>query len=137
MRKAVAKRCGQNWAGRLTFENVETVVESLLQLLGGKKYTFVTVLDDPNKVDVLTSQELGTVNPIEAYRDKEHAGFQITDSHGVRRCSTIMHKGGDPDGNPYIIIEEKKIIITLYFGADRKQIYTDDGYRVRWIIVVE
>ena len=130
-----------HWYGMLTIENVQQIADLLLQLLDGKRYTFVAANEFFRfKPEVRTGQTLDhkgarSGKAIGIYSDEKdtpprHAGFNVGDTYGVWGCSTNLAENKyDPEfNNPYFVFEYNKVTITHRAPA---------GHLLYWVAAIE
>lgn len=110
-----------HWEGQLTVGNVGKVADLLLQLLRGKRYTFVAT----NEIfgiqpEIRTGQTLEGEKPIRVFYDTRHmpprfAGLAVGDSTGVWDFITDLTEDKyDPKGkNPYFVFEGNKVTVVF------------------------
>ncbi|MBD3244967.1 MAG: hypothetical protein GF335_03165 [Candidatus Moranbacteria bacterium] len=137
----MGKEYNLHWYGVLTIENLQQVADLLLQLLDGKRYTFVAANEFFRfKPEVRTGQTLShkgatTGKAINVYYDEKenppkHAGFNVGDTYGVWGCSTNLatDEYDNEFNNPYFVFEYNKVTITHRAPA---------GHLLYWVVAIE
>lgn len=130
-----------HWYGMLTIDNIQQVTNLLLQLLDGRRYTFVAANEFFRfKPEVRTGQRLNhkgatSGKAISAYCDEKetpprHAGFNVVDTYGVWGCSTnlVENRYDSEFNNPYFVFEYNKVTITHRAPA---------GHLLYWVAAIE
>ncbi len=129
------------WHGVLTIKNVQKVADLLLQLLDGRRYTFVAAderyyfMPKVRTGQRLNHEDSTTGNAISVHYDEKknppkHAGFTVCDTHGVWFCSTNLAEAKyDPKfNNPYFVFAGNKVTITQR---------TFDDKLLYWVVAIE
>ena len=122
-----------HWYGMLTVENVQKIADLLLQLLDGKRYTFVAANESCRfEPEVRTGQRLKAISVY--YNEKEnppkYAGFIVVDSYGSWSCSTNLaeNKYDQEFRNPYFVFKYNQVTITHRAPA---------GHLLYWVAAIE
>ncbi len=126
----------KNWHGPLTVDNIEGVVTLLRQLLGGRRYTFISAHERYKfKPEARTGQRLGKGGPTKEVgfhidEDRARASMFIHDSYGICTLASSL-KDGDSytsEENPYLEFRENQVTITHQ---------SDSGHKLYWMYVLE
>lgn len=130
------------WKGNLTVKNAQNIADLLLQLLDGKRFTYVSANESCQFMpEVKTGRRLknnGKISgtAIRVSYDKEEADaprwamLAMSYTHATATCSTDLIEDGQDSvsGQPYFSFDGDKVTITNYGGG---------GNKIYWVFALE
>lgn len=121
------------WSGWLTHGNYEAVAARALLLLGGKRFTIITIREDPEP-ELIRDCALAGERVI-TYRDGDHRGFAIVEKrilYPVRTRLAVAH--ATPPGRerpvarhePWVTLDDHSLTVSFRTGQgeERSWVFT-------------
>lgn len=124
------------WAGVLTFENIDQVADTLRDLLTGRRFTLVSANElemfkpRVKQGKMVVEREMHPGVYVNRRSDPDGTILRVSDTDSVWGCITRTHdESPDPTfENPHISFEGDRVTITCRAPS---------GLKLYWVVVVE